>query len=80
MPTSLSAERAARLGEAIGLGTVDAVASIIVPTLVAPATGLVGMAVAWLAVQSVIAVVAAARLRRLTRDSAWADTMAEPAG
>jgi O-antigen/teichoic acid export membrane protein len=68
-----------RLGEAITLGTVDALASIIIPALVAPATGLVGMAIAWLVVQSVIAIVAAARLRRLTRDSAWADAIPEPA-
>jgi O-antigen/teichoic acid export membrane protein len=62
-----------KLSEAIGLGAVDAAASILVPTAVAQTTGLIGMAVAWLAVQAVVAVVAIVRLRRLTRPDAWSD-------
>ena len=68
-----------RLGEAIVLGAIDAAASIIVPTLVAQSSGLVGMALAWLAVQAFIGLVALARLRRLTRPVAWADIAPEPA-
>lgn len=67
-----------RLREAIVLGGVDATASILVPAFVATSTGLVGMAVAWLAVQAVVAVVAVARLRRLTRPAAWSDLAAAP--
>ncbi|MET1232077.1 MAG: oligosaccharide flippase family protein [Candidatus Limnocylindrales bacterium] len=61
-----------RLREAIVLGAAAAAASILVPALVATSTGLVGMAVAWLAVQAVVAVVAFARLRQLTRPEARA--------
>ncbi|KRT64001.1 MAG: polysaccharide biosynthesis protein [Chloroflexi bacterium CSP1-4] len=56
-----------RLREAIVLGAVDAAASILLPAAVAQETGLVGMAIAWLAVQVVVALVALVRLRRLTR-------------
>jgi O-antigen/teichoic acid export membrane protein len=60
-----------RLGQAIVLAVIDAVASILIPALAAPSTGLVGMAMAWLLLQVAVAFVALARLRSLTRPSAW---------
>jgi O-antigen/teichoic acid export membrane protein len=56
-----------RLGEALTLGTVNSVASIVAPAAAGIAGGLVAMGVAWLGVQAVSAVVAAARLQRLAR-------------
>jgi O-antigen/teichoic acid export membrane protein len=56
-----------RLGEAIALGTLNCLASIVAPAVAGMSGGLVAMAVAWLAVQAVSATVAAARLRRLAQ-------------
>jgi O-antigen/teichoic acid export membrane protein len=55
-----------RLGEALALGTVNSIASVAAPAAAGVAGGLVAMGMAWLAVQAVSAIVAAARLRRLT--------------
>jgi O-antigen/teichoic acid export membrane protein len=54
-----------RLGEAIAVGLLTCLASIAAPALAASGGGLIGMAVAWLAVQVVAAIVASARLRQL---------------
>lgn len=53
------------LREPIIVGAASSVLSIIVPAAVGPTTGLVGMAVAWLAIQAATALVAGVRLRRL---------------
>ena len=53
------------LREPIVVGTVSSVLSIVVPAAVGPATGLVGMAAAWLAIQAATALVAGVRLRAL---------------
>jgi O-antigen/teichoic acid export membrane protein len=58
-----------RLSEAIALGVATGVASIVGPALAGQAGGLVAMAITWLAIQVIAAVVAAVRLRRLTRGS-----------
>src|SRR5206468_7822232 len=61
-----SLNRARReLGPAIALGTVNSVASIVIPGIAGVASGLAGMAVAWLAVQCITAVAAVWRLRAL---------------
>ncbi len=61
-----SLSRARReLGPAIALGTVNSVASIVIPGVAGVASGLAGMAVAWLAVQCITAVAAVWRLRAL---------------
>lgn len=54
------------LREPILVGAVASVLAIVLPAAVGPTAGLVGMAVAWLAVQSGTAVVALVRLRALT--------------
>jgi hypothetical protein len=56
-----------RLREAIPIGTVNSIASVVAPAIVGPAAGLVGMAIAWLVVQLVTSVVAVARLRAVAR-------------
>jgi O-antigen/teichoic acid export membrane protein len=56
-----------QLGEALALGTANSVASIVAPAAAGIAGGLVAMGVAWLGVQAVSAIVAAARLQRLAR-------------
>ena len=56
-----------RLSEAIPIGTVNSIASVVAPAIVGPTAGLVGMAIAWLAVQLVTSVVAVARLRAVAR-------------
>jgi O-antigen/teichoic acid export membrane protein len=56
-----------RLGEALAVGTVNSLASIVAPAVAGMAGGLVAMAIAWLAVQVASAIVAAARLRQITR-------------
>jgi O-antigen/teichoic acid export membrane protein len=56
-----------RLGEAFALGSLNCLASIVVPAAAGIVGGLVAMAVGWLGVQVVTAVVAAARLQRLAR-------------
>ena len=53
------------LREPIIVGSVSCVLSIVVPAAVGPTTGLVGMAAAWLAIQSATAVVAGVRLRAM---------------
>lgn len=55
------------LGEPIAVGTVSCVASIVVPAAAGLATGLAGMAIAWLAVQVATAIAAGWLLRRLVR-------------
>ena len=52
------------LGEAIAIGAGSSIASIVLPAMAGVAAGLPAMALAWLGVQSVTAVVAAFRLRR----------------
>jgi O-antigen/teichoic acid export membrane protein len=54
-----------RLEEAIVVGTISCVASIVVAAAAGLAWGLVAMALAWLGVQALTAVVAGIRLRRL---------------
>jgi O-antigen/teichoic acid export membrane protein len=66
-----------RLREAIVLGAFDAAASILIPAFVAPMAGLVGMAVAWLGVQAMVALVAVLRLRQLTDPAAWIGLVAD---
>lgn len=56
-----------RLGEAIALGSLNCLASIVAPAAAGIGGGLVAMAVAWLGVQAISATVAAARLRQLSR-------------
>jgi len=58
-----------RLSEAIALGTLNCLGSIVAPAVAGLAGGLVAMAVAWLGVQAISAIVAAARLRQLARAS-----------
>jgi Na+-driven multidrug efflux pump len=55
-----------RLREAIGLGILNGLGSIVGPALVGVSAGLVGMAVTWLAVQVATALVAGLRLRQLS--------------
>ena len=55
-----------QLREAILVGVVGSAASIIVPALVGMGSGLVGMALAWLLIQVLTALVAVGRLRVLT--------------
>jgi O-antigen/teichoic acid export membrane protein len=55
------------LNEAIALGMVTSVASVVLPAAAGLAVGLPGMAVCWLAVQSVAAIVASTRLWVLAR-------------
>jgi len=58
-----------RLGEALALGTANSVASIAAPAVAGVAGGLVAMAIAWLGIQAISAIVAATRLRRLARSA-----------
>jgi O-antigen/teichoic acid export membrane protein len=59
-----------QLGGAIALGTVASIASIVVPAVAGVASGLVGMAVAWLGVQVLVAAVAGWRMWTETRRGA----------
>ena len=56
-----------RLREAIGLGIVNCLGSIAGPAVAGLAGGLIAMAVAWLAVQVLSAIVASVRLRQVAR-------------
>lgn len=56
------------LREAIVIGGIGSIASIVAPTIAGLAAGLVGMAWAWLAVQFATALVTVVRLRSLARD------------
>jgi O-antigen/teichoic acid export membrane protein len=58
-----------RLGEAFALGGLNCLASIVVPAAAGVAGGLGAMAAGWVSVQVVSAIVAGARLQRLTRSA-----------